>query len=346
MSIQLKVNQLHVSYTGHSVINNLSLQLNKGQIGCLLGSSGCGKTTLLRSISGFEQSSSGSIELAEHIVSNQTTHISPEKRHVGMVFQDFALFPHLSISENIGFGLQKLTTQEKQTRIKAMLDMINLNQYADAFPHQLSGGQQQRVALARAIAPKPDILLMDEPFSSLDAELREKIASDVRKLLKENNMTALFVTHDQHEAFAIADVIGVMQTGKLLQWDTAYNLYHKPQTPYVANFIGQGSIISVSTNEQSELITGIGKIQYKQDLKPNCTYDLLIRPDDVLYQQDSPIKLEIIDKRFRGADYFYQLKMPDGQKILCITPSHINVDIGEHLPVTQDLQHLVIFSKN
>lgn len=346
MSIQLKVNQLNVRYTDNPVINDLSLQLNKGDIGCLLGSSGCGKTTLLRSIAGFEPVVSGSIELAEQMVSGQSTHVSPEKRHVGMVFQDFALFPHLSISDNIRFGLQNLTAREQKIRVNEMLDMINLSRYDKAFPHQLSGGQQQRVALARAMAPKPDILLMDEPFSSLDAELREEIASSVRQLLKENNITALLVTHDQNEAFAIADLVGVMHNGKLLQWDTAYNLYHQPKNPYVANFIGEGCILSVETNEQGELITDLGKIQSANNLTPKTSYDILVRPDDILYSADSQIKLDIIEKRFRGSDYFYQLKLSDGQKVLCVTPSHINLEIGQQLPVIQDLEHLVIFSKN
>jgi iron(III) transport system ATP-binding protein len=342
---QLEISDICLSYSEKTVIQNLSLQLKRGQIGCLLGSSGCGKTTLLRSISGFEKVSSGEIKLADKSVSSNKFHTSPEKRQVGMVFQDFALFPHLSIRDNICFGLHQLHKQDQQSRVDEMLTMINLNQYAERFPHELSGGQQQRVALARAIAPQPDILLMDEPFSSLDSELREQIASDVRQLLKQNNITALLVTHDQNEAFAMADRVGVMHQGKLLQWDTPYDLYHQPKTPYVANFIGEGSIISLKTNSQNQLVTELGNIQSAKNLKPETRYDILIRPDDILYSADSHNKLEIIDKRFRGSDYFYQLKLSDGQKILCVTPSHIDFDIGEYLPVIQDLEHLVIFSR-
>lgn len=343
LNMQLKIQQLEIRYANKLAVKNLSLSLQKGTIGCLLGASGCGKTSLLRAIAGFEKPARGKIQIADQMVSDTRQSTPAEKRKVGMVFQDFALFPHMNVAANIAFGLHQLSKNQQQHKILQMLELVNLRDYAQAYPHQLSGGQQQRIALARALAPQPDILLMDEPFSSLDAELREHIASEVRKLLKQNNITALLVTHDQHEAFAVADTIGLMREGELLQWDSAYNLYHKPKDAYVARFIGEGSVISVTTDANGKLATVLGEIKCKQNLAANSRHDILLRPDDIVFQQGSSHQLEIIDKRFKGAQYVYQLKLADGQKIFCAAPSHVKFQVGEWLPVKQDVQHLVIF---
>ena len=200
----------------------------EGEIGCLLGSSGCGKSTVLRAICGFEPVKSGEILLRDKVVSSTSINLPPSQRRIGMVFQDFALFPHLNVLENVTFGLQSLPNQERSALAMDWLKRVALADKANAYPHELSGGQQQRVALARAMAPGPDLILLDEPFSSLDIELRERLAGEMRDILKANNITALLVTHDQFEAFAIADKIGVMAEGKVLQWDMPYELYHQP----------------------------------------------------------------------------------------------------------------------
>ena len=228
MSSQIELRQVSVNYQSFTAVREVSMTLEKGQIGCLLGPSGCGKTTLLRAIAGFEPVTAGEISLHGTVISSPRLNRPPEQRRVGMVFQDFALFPHLNIERNIGFGLAGLRRGDRQRRISELLSLVDLSASAKSYPHELSGGQQQRVALARALAPNPEILLLDEPFSSLDSELREQLASEVRVLLKRSEVTAILVTHDQHEAFAMADHVTLLHNGRVAQSDTPYNLYHNP----------------------------------------------------------------------------------------------------------------------
>jgi iron(III) transport system ATP-binding protein len=237
-----------------TVVDRVSLDLPQGDIGVLLGPSGCGKTTLLRALAGLEQVSSGRITIGGDVVADGQTGLStlPEARHIGMVFQDFALFPHLSVAQNVGFGLPELSRDQRRARVEELLDLVGLTAMAERWPHQLSGGQQQRVALARALAPQPRLLLLDEPFSSLDVDLRERLAQEVRAILKQTRTTALFVTHDQLEAFALGDHIGVMHQGRLDQWAPAYELYHRPATRFVAEFVGHGVFIPAGVDATSE----------------------------------------------------------------------------------------------
>jgi len=229
----------------HTVVENLNLQLERGHIGCLLGSSGCGKTTVLRAIAGFEPVLAGNIRLDGVTLSSPLIKIPPERRRVGMMFQDYALFPHLSVRENVAFGLRRQARAEQQTRVQEMLDMVGLAKAADSYPHELSGGQQQRVALARALAPAPELLLLDEPFSNLDVDTRERLAFELRDILKHTRHTALLVTHNQAEAFAIADRIGVMaQDGRIVQWDTPYTLHHHPANEFVADFVRRETMLA------------------------------------------------------------------------------------------------------
>ncbi|MCK4985830.1 MAG: ABC transporter ATP-binding protein, partial [Desulfobacterales bacterium] len=228
METVLNVNNISKSFGNQPVVKNLSLSLDKGTIGCLLGPSGCGKTTILRVIAGFEGIDAGEIRINDLIVSGRHILVPPEQRRIGMVFQDYALFPHLSVKDNVAFGLRNINGKKKEKRIDELLHLVRLVDAAQKFPHEISGGQQQRVALARALAPEPDLLLLDEPFSSLDVTLREQLSTEVREILKEQATTALMVTHNQHEAFAVSDEIGVIQDGKLVQWGTGHNLYHRP----------------------------------------------------------------------------------------------------------------------
>ena len=220
-----------------AVVRDLALSLPAGHIGCLLGSSGCGKTTVLRAIAGFEPVRAGHIALDGTIISSPEVQVAPERRRVGMMFQDYALFPHLTAGQNVAFGLRRLARAERAARVAEMLDLVGLRVAADSYPHELSGGQQQRVALARALAPSPDLLLLDEPFSNLDVDTREHLAFEVRDILKATGHTAILVTHNQAEAFAIADRIGVMAGGHLAQWDTPYNLRHHPADEAVRDFV-------------------------------------------------------------------------------------------------------------
>ncbi|MCL4160174.1 UNVERIFIED_CONTAM: hypothetical protein GTU68_051261, partial [Idotea baltica] len=234
----LKLADVSAAYDKDLTIDKISFSLAEGELGCLLGPSGCGKTTILRTISGFLSLTSGRIELDDKLLVDPKNSVLPEHRNIGMVFQDHALFPHLTIAKNIGFGLHKNRPEERQQKVSRMLDLIGMAGYQNRYPHELSGGQSQRVALARAIAPQPKLLLLDEPFSNLDTELRESLGYEIRNLLKEMGITAIMVTHDQHDAFALGDKVGVMSSGKLLQWDNSFNLYHAPNSRFVANFIG------------------------------------------------------------------------------------------------------------
>ncbi|WP_442951921.1 ABC transporter ATP-binding protein [Orrella sp. JC864] len=220
-----------------TVVQDLSLALEGGSVGCLLGASGCGKTTVLRAIAGFEPVRAGAIRLGGKTLSSPHEQVEPERRRVGMMFQDYALFPHLSVAGNIAFGLRRLDRAARRRRVEELLELVGLAGAGESYPHELSGGQQQRVALARALAPSPDLLLLDEPFSNLDVDTRERLAFEVRDILKATGHTAILVTHNQAEAFAIADRIGVMSGGTLAQWDTPYNLRHKPADAFVRDFV-------------------------------------------------------------------------------------------------------------
>ncbi len=226
------------------VVKHLSLGLEKGHIGCLLGASGCGKTTVLRAIAGFEPLRSGTIYLGNILLSSSGFQVEPQERNVGMMFQDYALFPHLTIEKNVGFGLRQWDKDKRIIRVRDMLDLVGLSDVAKRYPHELSGGQQQRVALARALAPEPELLLLDEPFSNLDVDTRERLAFEVRDILKNTGHTALLVTHNQAEAFAIADRIGVMEKGVIVQWDTPYGLHHQPASEFVADFVRREALLA------------------------------------------------------------------------------------------------------
>ena len=248
MSDLLRLDGISLAYdTDHGLVQavqGLNLHLEKGCIGCLLGASGCGKTTVLRAIAGFEPLRQGSIWLDDVALSSQRHLVPPEQRRVGMMFQDYALFPHLTVEKNIGFGLRRWPAARRQTRVAELLALIGLEGSRHRYPHELSGGQQQRIALARALAPQPELLLLDEPFSNLDIDTREHLAFEVRDILKKTGHTALLVTHNQAEAFAIADRIGIMKNGALIQWDTPYVLHHAPADTFVKNFIRREALMA------------------------------------------------------------------------------------------------------
>lgn len=345
MKIELELNDVAVTYDATTVIDGVSFALRSGEIGCLLGPSGCGKTSLLRAIAGFEEISRGSIQLHHRLVSKPGYSMPTEKRRIGMVFQDFALFPHLNVAQNVAFGLRHLNRQQTGQRVDELLELVGLTHLRNAHPHQLSGGQQQRIALIRAMAPRPDILLLDEPFSSLDTELREQLAREVRELLKRDGITAILVTHDQLEAFAMADHIGVVGNGRLHQWDSGYNIYHKPQNRFVADFVGQGVMLPGRVVDSQQIETELGLIKGKlpEGCKPDCKVELLLRPDDVIHDDASTLRLEVKAKAFRGAEYLYTLALPSGRTILCLVQSHHNHEIGKPLGIRLDVEDIALF---
>ncbi len=348
----LDLHTISYAYRQHKVVESLSFQLVPGTIGCLLGPSGCGKTTVLRCIAGFEQVSAGEIRLDGEVVSSPTVHVPPEKRRIGMVFQDYALFPHLTVAANIGFGLRSNSRQERLRRVTDLLDLIGLSGQGHKFPHELSGGQQQRVALARALAPRPRLLLMDEPFSNLDVELRERLALEVRGILRAEGTTAILVTHDQNEAFAVADEIGIMHDGHIQQWDSPYNLYHRPRNRFVADFVGQGVFLPGRVLNENRIqielgfLSGalIGGGNADNALKTRGSQvSVLLRPDDITHDDASLLKAEVIAKAFRGAEFLYTLKLDSGARVLSLVPSHHNHAIGERIGIRLDVDHVVAF---
>jgi iron(III) transport system ATP-binding protein len=269
-----------------------------------------------------------------------------------MVFQDYALFPHLSVAQNIAFGLRTLSRDERDSQVAKLIDVVGLAGMAASFPHELSGGQQQRVALARALAPQPDLLLLDEPFSNLDTELRQRLSLEVREIIKRSNTTALLVTHDQHEAFAIADEIGIMHQGEIEQWDSAYNLYHRPESRFIADFVGQGVFVpgEVLSGRQVRIELGVldGVIpgacgESCASCGKGCNVDVLLRPDDIIHDDASKVQAEVLHKAFRGADILYTLKLASGQTVLALVPSHHNHSLGEKIGIRLDVDHVVTF---
>lgn len=356
MSAHLSLQDIAIHYASKTIVKNVSFELEEGEIGCLLGPSGCGKTTLLRTIAGFERPAHGSIRLRDNEVATASYAMPPEQRRVGMVFQDYALFPHLTIEENIAFGLTQHSKLEKQQRVDYLLALIELSHTKARYPHQLSGGQQQRIALARALAPKPDILLLDEPFSNLDVELREQLAHDVRDLIKAEGVTAILVTHDQQEAFATSDKIALLNNGELIQWGTASELYNHPNSIFTAEFIGQGALISgsIATNAHGDEIihTEVGDIPLPADFTGHNP-KLLIRPDRISLAANStsndqptiptPIPVTLVNKSFRGGYYLCTLETASKQTLLALLPaqSHLTTNSPFWINVQLDASILI-----
>ena len=341
----LHIDSISKAFNARCVISALSFDLPKGHIGCLLGESGCGKTTVLRCIAGFETIQSGAIRIDGTLMSSSSRHVPPEDRRLGMVFQDYALFPHLTIEKNVSFGISSLPVKDRNSRIGEMLDLVGLTSDAKKYPHELSGGQQQRVALARALAPNPELLLLDEPFSNLDIALRERLCIDVRSILKDIGISALLVTHNQHEAFAMADIIGVMKGGALEQWDAAYNLYHRPKSQYVADFVGEGVLVQGRVSSTDEVNTHLGTLKgrFSYPCRNGCPANVLIRPDDIIHDDGSPFKARVVRKRFRGANILYTLQLKSEEEVLALVSSHHNHSIGQEIGIRPQVDEIILF---
>jgi len=321
MANQLELKEISVSIDGHPIINDVSFALQPGDIGCLLGPSGCGKTTLLRTIGGFQNPASGELRIADKTVATAEAQATPEERRIGMVFQDLALFPHMTVRKNVAFGMRGFSNRDVNERVDELLELVAMQPYADSYPHQLSGSQ--------------------------DTERRVQLAHEVREILKRDSITAILVTHDQYEAFAIADHIGVMSEGRLRQWDNAYNLYHTPADRFVADFIGEGVFLCGNTLEDNVIQTELGIIQGElaEQVPPGTLIELLVRPDDIIHDDASPNKATVIARDFRGADHLYTLRMPGNTRLLCLAPSHHNHHVGEEFGLRLQLDHLVIFDR-
>lgn len=333
------------SFGARRALDGVSFGLEEGEIGCLLGPSGCGKTTALRCIAGFEVLDAGSVLSRGRVLSAPGVHVPPHERGVGLVFQDLALFPHLTVQGNVEFGLQSMPRDARRSRANEMLALVGLGDYGPSYPAQLSGGQQQRVALARALAPRPATVLLDEPFSSLDVALRERLVRELRTLLRSLRATALVVTHDQQDAFALADRVGLMREGRLEQWGTPYDLYHRPRTRFAAEFVGDASFLPGTRRADGSIDTELGNLRGGSGLDAGVErVDVLLRPDDVVHDDDAELTARIVDRVFRGADFLYVLELPSGRRILSLVPSHHDHPVGQSIGIRVDTEHVVTFA--
>jgi iron(III) transport system ATP-binding protein len=312
--------------TQQSAVNNISFELSRSEILALVGPSGCGKTTTLRIIAGLERPDSGVVQLNDRVVASESVFIPPEKRGVGMVFQDHALFPHLTVSENIAFGLRGQSSAEIKKTVGEMLHLVGLLPLARRHPHALSGGERQRVALARALAPRPVLVLMDEPFSSLDADLRMEMREHVRRILKSMQATVIFVTHDQEEALYMGDRLAVLQNGHLEQIGTPEEIFHEANTRFVAEFMGDSDFLKGKVTPAG-IQTEIGLLDQFVDLPLSTQVEIAIRADDINFQIDGSGNSLIVERFFRGAYNLYRLRLDSGQTV------HASTDHTQILPV-------------
>ncbi|MBZ2189795.1 ABC transporter ATP-binding protein [Alcanivorax sp. JB21] len=341
----LSLQRIVCRYDDDVVVDHVSFTLQAGQIACLLGPSGCGKTTTLRAIAGLEPLTAGSIHIAGREVSRAGTLVAPEKRGLGMVFQDHALFPHLSVGQNVGFALRNESRDARRQRVAECLEMVRLAGMEARFPHELSGGQQQRVALARALAPRPRLILLDEPFASLDLDLRRQLNQELRDILLHEGITAVIVTHDQEEAFAIATHVGIMRAGQMIQWDSPYNIYHSPVTRFVAEFAGAGAFLEGTVLPGEHVATVAGELGSHRPLgyPSGSPVTVLLRPEDVVVDEAGPLQTSVIHRVFTGPNILYRLALENGEQLTCLTGSHENIPIGASMRVRIAAKHLVLF---
>ena len=342
--MKLQIENVSLSIEGDSILENLNLNVDEHEILSIIGPSASGKSSLLRMIAGFENINSGKIKLNNSIVDDMVTKVEPQKRNIGIIFQDLALFPHLNCKDNILFGISKNCIDQKLNRLDRLASLLGISQILESFPHEISGGQQQRVAIARALAPKPEILLLDEPFSALDEELKETLILDVKKLLKEEKITTIVITHNIKEAFQLSDKIAFLDNKKIMQCDTAYNLYHKPLTKDIAQFCGIGSFINGSVVDMNHVSTNLGKLfGDTSKFAPGSKVNVMIRPDDIVHDDGSTQSAKVVEKIFHGSDFLYKLELTKDEIVFCYTSSHHNHAINEVIGIKPEIDHLIIF---
>lgn len=339
--------QITKTYPGGNMpaVFDVSFRVERGAVLALLGPSGSGKTTLLRLIAGFEKPDQGQIFLSGQQVSGPRHCLPPEKRGVGMVFQDYALFPHLTVEENVAFGLGSLSREIRKKRVLEVVDQVGLTPLIDRYPHELSGGQQQRVALARALAPNPIVLMLDEPFSNLDPDMRTQMRMEAAAILRRTGSTAILVTHDHEEAFAMADQVAVLNAGRLEQCDTPEMVYHIPSTPFIADFVGQADFIPGAI-QNGKVFTELGIFPNVSVFPDGTEVMVMIRPDDIDLTPREEGVATILGRQFKGSENLYMVALPSGrilhssQHSLAVYPDQARVDLK--LKVT----HTVLFKRN
>ncbi len=333
---------------GVPVLRDINLQVESGSVVCLLGPSGCGKTTLLRLIAGFEEPTQGELHIIKRLVSRPGMVIPPEKRHIGMVFQDYALFPHLTIAQNIQFGLFRWPAAWRRTRLAEMLSLVGLDGMETRYPHELSGGQQQRVALARALAPKPQLLLLDEPFSNLDVNLRQQLRDEMHTILSQADITTVLVTHDQEEALSLADRLAVIDQGQIAQYAPPDDVLQHPRTRFVAKFLGLGHFLAGDVHSHC-IATELGNIPHHVDLSRidgDRRVDVLVRPESVhLCGHHDGTPAQVIRSSFRGTRKLYTLRLPSGAQLCGLFSQDIALHAGEQIRVSWHPEQMVAFSE-
>ncbi|MGY3570715.1 ABC transporter ATP-binding protein [Vibrio paucivorans] len=342
MSCALSIQNLTCKYESQTILESLSLNVEHGEIVCLLGASGCGKTTLLKAIAGLLPLSSGTMSLNCMTIDDGDNWLPPEQRNIGMIFQDYALFPHLTVAENIAFGLRNISVQEKQEKVSEMLHLVRLADYGDRFPHQLSGGQQQRVAIARSLAYKPDLLLLDEPFSNIDTQVRHKLIGEIRKIFKAQGVTAIFVTHSREEAFAFSDKMAVMNNGVIEQYGTATELYYHPSSKFVADFLGGGSYLPAKRISESEYQTELGVVEAKaqQHIDVDTQCELLLRPQHIQISSTEDSSVRVLEQQFMGDHCRYVIDA-SGSKLLASSSEALN--LGQMVSVKVNTNGILAF---
>jgi len=337
----------HLGKDKVAAVDDLHLDVNRGEILTILGPSGCGKTTTLRLVAGFEAPNTGRILVNGKVVAGDGKFLPPEKRNVGIVLQEFALFPHLTVRRNIAFGLRNRSQAEIDKRVKEMVELAGLQGFEDRYPYQLSGGQQQRVALARALAPAPLIVLLDEPFASIDPDLRSRMRTDLKRILKEAGVTAVFVTHDQEEAFLIADRIAVMNEGKIHQVGTPAEIYHNPCDRFVAEFVGQADFISGKVHS-TKVATEIGEFALDDSIHvgDGAEVSVMLRPNDVdvIPAESGNGTIELVE--FKGEETLYCVRLASGQLLHAFNHSSHKPSIGDRVKVIAHPKHVITFPEN
>ncbi|MQF70040.1 ABC transporter ATP-binding protein [SAR202 cluster bacterium AD-804-J14_MRT_500m] len=336
----LQCTNLGKIYSGNIAVSGLNLDVRSGEVLALLGPSGCGKTTTLRLISGFELPDIGTIEIEGKTISGPGIFLPPERRHIGMVFQDFALFPHLTVKENVSFGLPR--SDRRQARVKMILSLVGLSKLQGRMPHELSGGEQQRVALARALVPTPAILLLDEPFSNLDAKLRQQVREEVKEVLEVSEVTALFVTHDQEEALYMGDRVAIMNNGSLEQVDSPENVYQNPQSSFVARFVGLADFLSVFFKDGLPW-TEAGPLPLNQIPTSQADLEVMVRPEDVRFHLSDMGKGRIISRVFKGPYTMYNIVLDSGESVRSLTSNRLHHTPGTRVDVSLQPQNKVSY---